>query len=641
MKKIFSLFFTIILTCLYCSACQSSRSAATAAATASADTAADTRLPRADSRYIGWLEKESIFNAIPEKIKIVSGTQFAWNFSSAKHDKENILAVSPVWLQLNPFKLAYNDQTPLKIFLNNTKLLKDAQINGLYFYPSKSASFEDLYDNSTEKRSKQYSPTSLSLAKNIGTEKDLLQLGLQQIYTAGNVLPASLGIGSDFLLALHGVREYPGLFMMVEVPKQLWHILPPADKQNSFTPAELSPAQLQQLKEAGLIPHSFYRDYFKDFPLSSFAVSNEITGYDGVTRRWLYRYVNNPYTSVLNFYDPSFQTQRIIAGSLIEEIGILKQGLISISVQDIWGQESVLDTAKTKNISALTYPQPALYTLENINRAAHGYGAWTFCRDTFAPELIKLLQKAQTDFAADTLLMPALEQAFIQENNAPLVKAFHYLQEQKIDEQSLWHGSHASFSVSPYYHKDLTQFIMQTIKISEQDCSMLKKMQDTPLFRENNQDLYTKFLAARQLQTTFIGFQSLLPGLNIVELQDLVGVVKGQENYAPLQKTINQNTLLFGSLMEQIHREGSVMEALQPIWKIRQEKQLHSAKILNIFQTQNPKTFAMSLETPAKQKLFICINLSAKPQQLALKANAKRASFHKQLKPYELSYHFF
>lgn len=633
MKKIYFLLAAAVLACLCClqSACQSTRTT---------KTTADANLPpRADSRYIGWLEKESIFNAIPEKIKIVTGTQFAWNFSSEKHNKANILALSSLWLQLNPYKLAYKDQSSLKLFLNNTKLLKDAQITGLYFYPTKNASFEDLYDNSTENRSKQYSPTSLELSKDIGTEKELMQLNMQQIYTAGNVLPASLGIGSDFLLALHGVREYPGLFMMVEVPRQLWHVLPAADKQNSFTPAELAETQLQPLKEAGIIPHSFYRDYFKDFPPSSFAVSNEITGYDGVTRRWLYRCANNPYTVVLNFYDPSFQTQRILAGSIIEEIGILKQGLVSISVQDIWGQESVPDSAKTKNISALANPQPALYTLESINRSVHGYGAWTFCRDSFAPELIKLLQNAQTDFAADTLIMPALEQALIQENNAPLIKAFHFLQEQKIDEQSLWHGTHASFAHSPYAFPSLTKCIMHMVKISEQDCSMLKKMQETPLFRENNQNLYNKFVLAKQMQTAFIGFQSLLPGLNVVELQDLAGVINEEENYAPLQKAITQNTLLFGSLPEQIHREESVIEELQPVLKIRQEKKLHSAKILQIFQTQNPKTFAMSLETPAKQKLFIGINLSAKPQQLCLKIN--KPAFHKQLKPYELIWHFF
>lgn len=619
--------------CLLFSACQS---------THSATHSADTSLPRADNRYIGWLEKESVFNTSPEKIKIVAGTQFAWNFSTAKHNKQNILAVSPVWLQANPFKISKQDQVPLKTFVNNSKLLKDAQIHGLYFYPTKDASFEDIHNISSENQSKQYSPVSLILSKEIGTEKELAQLGAGQIYTAGNILPASLGIGADFLLALHGVREYPGLFMMVEVPKELWHSLPQAENKESFTPMALSDKELLPLKEAGIIPHGFYRDYFNDFPKSSFAVSNEVIGYDGVARRWLYRFVNTPYTAALNFYDPSFQTQRILAASIIEEIGLLKQGIVSVSVQDIWGQESMQNTITAKTVlSALSFPHPALFTLESINRSVHGYGAWTFCRDNFAPEFIKLLQNAQTDFVADTLIMPALEQAYLQENNAPLLKAFQFLQSQKIEEQSLWHGTHSSFFHSPYAHASLTKFIMEKINISEQDCSMLKKMQDNPLLRENNQNLYQKFIHAKELQTAFLGFQSLLPGLNIIELQDSIGVLKEQENYTPFQTKPHTNPLLFGSLAEQIHNPASPIESLQTIWKLRQEKELHSAAIHAPFQTQNPKTFAFSLETSAKQKLLICINLSAKPQQLTLKTKTRLGIFHKQLKPYELYYQFF
>lgn len=623
----------LVCLCFLISACQSTKSHTHSA---------DASLPRADNRYIGWLEKESIFNASPEKIKIVAGTQFAWNFSTAKHEKKNILAVSPVWLQINPYRIANQDQVPLKTFLNNSKLLKDAQIQGLYFYPTKDASFEDLHDAANDNRSKQYSPVSLSLSNEIGTAKELTQLGSAQIYTAGNILPVSLGIGSDFLLALHGVREYPGLFMMTEVPKELWHILPQTEKGSSFRPIPLSDAELLPLKEAGIIPHGFYRDFFPDFPKSSFALSNEIIGYDGAARRWLYRYVNNPYTAVLNFYDPSFQTQRILAASIIEEIGLLKQGIVSVSVQDIWGQESMQDTITAKTvISALNYPQPGLFTLESINRSVHGYGAWTFCRDAFAPELIKLLQNAQTDFVADTLIMPALEQAFLQENNAPLMAAFKFLQEQKIDEQSLWHGSHSSFFNTPYAYASLTKFLMHKTAVSEQDCSMLKKMQDNPLFRENNHNLYQKFALAGQLQTAFLGCQSLLPGLNIIELQDIIGVTKEEENYAPFQHSTNTNILLFGSLSEQINKSSSSIDKLQTIWKLRQEKALHSAKIHTIFQSQNTKTFALSLETPAKQKLLICLNLSAKPQQLTLKTKTSLGTFNKVLKPYELYYQFF
>ena len=428
----------IVLFCLILCACKTTRTTQTIS-----------DLPRADSRYIGWLEKESIFNASPEKIKIVSGTQFAWNFSSSKHDKHNILAVTPLWLQINPFNLKHKDQTPLKIINNNSALLKKAQIFGLYLYPNKNAGFENLYSIENTNEAEQHSPVSLSISNDIGTEKEYYALEANAIQPAGNILPLSLGVGSDFLLALHNVREYAGLFMMLEIPKELWSVLPAQTDENSFSPSALTKEQFQRLKEIGLIPNHFYRDFFDGFPKSGFAASNEILGYDGVTRRWLYRYVNSPYTPVLNVYDPSFQTQRMLQASIIQEIGILKQGLVSVSVQDIWGQESIENSAARQNSSPLKNHHPALSTLETINRAVHGYGAWTFCRDNFPPDHMKLLQNAQTDFVADTLLMPALEQALSQEKNTPLLQAFQVLQEQKIDEQRLWHGTQRCFSLSP------------------------------------------------------------------------------------------------------------------------------------------------------------------------------------------------
>lgn len=609
------LFLGIILT-----ACQSARSPVSAENSA---------LPRADSRFIGWLEKESVFNAVQEKIKIVSGTQFAWNFSGSKHSKETILGISPVWLQINPSQLARKNQSPLKILGNNTALLKKASVFGVYLYPTKSTSFESLYAMPSDTAHAEDSPISLSMAKETGTASELFTLPKNSVHTAGNILPASLGTGSDFLLALHGVREYPGLFMMLEIPKNLWQILPASDNSKTFAPAELSSQQLAALQKAGLIPNHFYRDFFEGFPKSGFAASNEILGYDGVTRRWVYRYAKTPYTAVLNFYDPSFQTQRLLSASIIEEVGILRQGLVSVSVQDIWGQESMQPSSET--ISPLTASQPACHVLENINRSVHGYGAWTFCRDPLEPALIKKVQDAETDFAADTLLMPALEQAVLTESNTPLIQAFALLKTYEIEEQSLWHGSPACFVQSPYTSATLAELIMQKSGISEQEISMLQKMQESPVFQENNQKLSKKLRTAQSLHKLFIGFQSLLPGLNMVALQDMLGVLNPQEKYSAFKENIPQTgSLLFGTLTEQVNKKNSAAENLQDIWTFRKNAKISLADIEKIHTVPNPKTFAFSLRTQDGKTVSVGINLSAVPQKITA------FGISRYLQPYEI-----
>lgn len=580
-------------------------------------------LPRADSRFIGWLEKESVFNAVAEKIKIVSGTQFAWNFSASKHNKENILAVSPVWLQFNPYRIiSGGKQSPLKLFGSNTLLLKKASIYGIYPYPTKGTSFESLYAMPSDGNTAQDSPISLSVAKEIGTAAELYALAAGGVQTAGNILPASLGTGADFLLALHGVREYPGLFMMLEIPKQLWDILPPSAQGSAFAPSKLSAVQLETLYRAGLIPRHFCRDFFGDFPESGFAASSEILGYDGVTRRWVYRYVNNPYTAVLNFYDPSFRAQRLISASIIEETGILKQGLVSVSVQDIWGQESLQGSADSA--APLTAAQPARLTLETVNRSVHGYGGWTFCRDPLPPALIKTVQDAETDFAADTLLMPALEQALLTENNKPLLQAFAFLTQEKIDEQSLWHGTPSCFSQSPYRCAGLTELIMNKTGISRREISMLQKMQESPVFLDNNSELTRKLRTAQNLHKLFAGFQSLLPGLNIIALEDMLGTLTPREDYAPFKGTDSANPLLFGTLTEQAGKKGSAADSLQKIWKFRQDNKLYLAKITAVHTAGSSETFALSLRTAEQKTVHVGINLSSKPKPLRFAGIKKR-----------------
>lgn len=599
----------------------------------------DTNLPRADSRYIGWLEKEAIFNNVAEKIKIVSGTSFAWNFSSAPHPKENLAQISPIWLHINPYSLHTQNQQALAMLQNHGHIFKKLQIRGLYPYPTKSSSFESLYAFSSPKK-QSFGPISLSLSKELGEAGSLFGLNKQEIQLVGNVLPSSLGIGSDFLLALHGVREYPGLFMMTEIPKELWDILPDSDGGNSFSPQKLDAETVKRLAEYRLVPEHFRRDFYRNFPESGFAASNEILGYDGRTRRWVYRYVYNPYTAVLNFYDPSLQAHRLLTASVIEEIGILRQALVSVSVKDGWGQEAALQT-KNAETDALTNGQPALSVLENLNRSVHGYGAWTFLRDSFPPEFLKTLQSAQTDFVCDSLFMPALEQALAEENSEALTKAFLFLQKNRIDETGLWHASPSFFPAdSPFGGNSLFAFIRKLSEIEDKEIAMLGKMQESAVFTGTDRQLDKKLQKAQQIQYAFLGFQSLLPGLTVISLDDILGTVSPERQISPFEKNPQTSPLFFGTISEQMSRRNSCLSKLQDIWKIRQKYGLSLGRILGTVSTGNTKTFAFVIKTPQNKKLFAAVNLSPQKQRISCSSpkllNGKKIS--KTLEGYGLYY---
>lgn len=591
-------------------------------------------LPRADARYIGWLEKESIFRKIPEKIRIVSGTNFAWKFSTMPHKKNTILQISPIWLAINPQNYQTQKTNLLEQIHTNATFLTQAQIKALYIYPNKSESFESLYDFKLHSTKQNYSPISLEITKELGTKEQYLQLYQKGLFLTGNILPTSLGVGSDFLLALHGVREYPGLFMMQEIPHELWKFLPNKKTSQTFSPEIASKENLAMLIKHEIIPKKFYRDLLPSLAPSGFAISNEITGYDGVTRRWIYRYIHNPYTAVLNFYDPSMNTQRMISASIIEEIGILQQGLVSFSIVDILGQESI----PQNNVQYNKY-DTALFISKFINKSIHGYGAWSFCRDLLPQELLAPMQKNGTDFVADSLFMPALEKALLTENNQSLEQAFKFFKQQKINEQALWHGSQNLFvSHAPFKFSSSVNFSLALAKIDDNDLTKINKINENPLFKEKNNPLYAKLQKAQNIQYVFHAFQSLLPGFPMLTAKEMLGITNSDENIKTILFSTHSKNALNPPFIQQLKDKTSLLSRLQYIWKIREKHQLAQAQLLYSLQSSNKKIFAYSFLTIKKKKGIIAINLSNSKQKtlLRIKENSKMKTSAIQIKPYEI-----
>ena len=181
-------------------------------------------------------------------------------------------------------------------------------------------------------------------------------------------------------------------------------------------------------------------------------------------------------------------TQRMLSASIIEEVGIMQQGLVSFSIQDILEQESI-----STSTQPIDKNDTALFVTKFINKSIHGYGAWSFCRDLLSKELITPMQKNGTDFVADSLFMPALEQALIHENNESLENAFNYFKQHTIDDQGLWHGSQQIFTSSKIFHfPSSVDLSLSLAQIKENELSMISKINENPLFRENNHSLYLK-----------------------------------------------------------------------------------------------------------------------------------------------------
>ena len=77
---------------------------------------------------------------------------------------------------------------------------------------------------------------SLDLDPVFGTEdefKQMVQNASQHgALIGGDLVPLHTGLGADFRLAERAYLDYPGLYDMVEIPENLWNILPAVSDPN-------------------------------------------------------------------------------------------------------------------------------------------------------------------------------------------------------------------------------------------------------------------------------------------------------------------------------------------------------------------------------------------------------------------------
>src|SRR5699024_11739748 len=66
-----------------------------------------------------------------------------------------------------------------------------------------------------------------------------------------DIVPGHTGKGADFLLAQMNHSDYPGIYHMVSIPEEAWHLLP--EVPEGMDSVNLSPEVEQRLQEEGFI----------------------------------------------------------------------------------------------------------------------------------------------------------------------------------------------------------------------------------------------------------------------------------------------------------------------------------------------------------------------------------------------------
>ncbi len=214
---------------------------------------------------------------------------------------------------------------------------------------------------------------------------------------AGDIIPLHLGAGYDFRLAEMKYEDYAGAFDMIEVPNDMWDILPAVEDQWGFH--VMLNDEIAPFIENGLIPGRYDvllgREATTDW--SGWCSTSPILGVDGITRRWLYAFMFKPEQPAMNWMDLTYNARKIHAGDMARHIESYGTIINRLDAVPFLGLEPQYDNPTMK-----IYTTPvAISGTEDLAFVARKLGGWTWVELNAPSDDYKLYMENGPDVGYD------------------------------------------------------------------------------------------------------------------------------------------------------------------------------------------------------------------------------------------------
>lgn len=572
-------------------------------------------LGRADPGYLYWLERQSMLGAASAIIRDVSATPLLWRFPMGQSRPEMLIRGSAVWLQLSPQTFVTSAGQPLlrelgqPATLNMWKamglggvMVEHALESGRAWFPDRAASILD--DDAT----------SLNFAADVGTDADwaaLMNLYLNNGLQLGLDLPGlATGGGPDFTLATSAVRDWPGAYLMLEIPRSRWSMLP--DVPSGAQGMALAQETVSALAAETLLPFPLERDTQHLAAAPSWAATGEVRGHDGNLRRWVYRFDETPARPVLLWDDPSGAARRLLAAAVIQQTGLRRTPLIRLHTSAGQGLR-LAETSSGASRQQSADDSPLTVLARDVRR----YGGWSLADE---PLPLTALEKGP-DFLLDTVTWPALEWGVLKGDARPLGLALEASIRQKVDQRRLWRP------LSQTRPADLRPFGGTVIRTSlpALAASRLGKSSSSP-GNDGSQVQALHVLALR--------IRGSLPGLLVLSGADIMGMPEAAEKLtawgwgagSSSARGVARGAALYPAPLLQTTQAGSFVQEVRQMADLRAAYRLAEGEVRQLLPTGNPAVLAWIATVPGHAQtsasttglLLTVANFSDTVQQLSL-----------------------
>jgi trehalose synthase len=273
-----------------------------------------------------------------------------------------------------------------------------------------------------------------------GTEDEFRRLCATATEYEGTVIddivPGHTGKGADFRLAEMGHGDYPGIYHMVSIAPDDWHLLP--DVRDGRDSVNLDGETEAALERAGYIIGRLQRVIFYEPAVkeTNWSATRVVKGVDGVERRWVYLHYFKEGQPSINWLDPSFAGMRLVIGDALHALADLGSGGLRLDANGFLGVEK---TAEGSPAWSEGHPlsEAANHLIASMIRKMGGF---SFQELNLAMDDIKAMGEAGADLSYDFVTRPGYHHALVTGDTEFLRLTMNLSHAMGIDPASLVHA---------------------------------------------------------------------------------------------------------------------------------------------------------------------------------------------------------
>ena len=366
--------------------------------------------------YVSWLQQKSMLADASRISGQFSGIADVWQTPFATPNPTAVMAKSSVWFTAYPISMITKPGHSFLGTLGDEELWRTFAaigINAVHTGPLKRAGGVFGWEL-TPSVDGHFDRISTQIDEVFGSELEFRRLCEVAAAHGGividDIVPGHTGKGPDFRLAEMKVGDYPGIYHMVEIPPEDWHLLPGVPPGNDSV--NLDNEAEDRLQRAGYIVGRLQRVIFQDPGIkdTNWSATAPVTGPDGVERRWVYLHYFKDGQPSINWLDPTFAGMRLVIGDALHSLGHLGAGALRLDANGFLGIERSPDGDGPAWSEGHPLSEAANQLIASMVRKVGGF---TFQELNLSIDDIKKTSERGADLSYDFVNRPAYAHALV------------------------------------------------------------------------------------------------------------------------------------------------------------------------------------------------------------------------------------